>query len=159
MFCSQWNLVCSRSSLANVSQSMYFFGWVIGCWLFGWMADQIGRRKVTLFCFLGLIVCAFVSVLAPTYTIYAVSRFGLGFFISGGMTFFVLTCEIVGAGYRSVVMAVASALFAISFVVVAGTAYFLTHWRVFLLFAAASSAMFILCWGLVGCLQRMFVLL
>ena len=40
----QWELVCDRSYLSNLVQSVFMGGILAGSLLFGWVADKYGRR-------------------------------------------------------------------------------------------------------------------
>lgn len=43
---TEWDLVCRWSYQPKLSQSAYFFGMMLGCWLLGSLAERIGRKKV-----------------------------------------------------------------------------------------------------------------
>lgn len=52
----QWDLICGKSVLAQLVNSAFFVGYLIGSGVFGSMADKRGRRKTLL---LALGTCCF----------------------------------------------------------------------------------------------------
>lgn len=43
-FHKEWDLVCNREYLTNVSQTIFMFGILVGNMFFGGLADKLGRR-------------------------------------------------------------------------------------------------------------------
>ena len=41
----QWSLVCDRAYLVSLLQTTYMAGWLVGCVLYGQVADRYGRKK------------------------------------------------------------------------------------------------------------------
>ena len=79
---------------------------------------------------------ALLSGIAPSYSIYTLSRFMMGVCCLGPVSFYVLFIETVGLKYRSLIITVSSATFGIGFVFLALAAYFIPHWREMTIFTA-----------------------
>ena len=129
---AQWDLICDKSSLTNISQSMFFVGAMLGAWIWGTVADRIGRRKV----YFLTILCTFASglgySLAPTFYIFAAFRLLVAFSSAGViLSSYVLSIEITGIDYRTFAGLACGALFALSYPLMAGLAYIIPYWRVF----------------------------
>jgi hypothetical protein len=45
---TEWDLVCSREYLSNLSQTIFMLGIMVGNMFFGGLADKLGRRLKTL---------------------------------------------------------------------------------------------------------------
>jgi MFS family permease len=62
----QWDLVCDRSSLASLSKSVVFAGYLIGVLFGGILSDKFGRRPIVYFpsvlCNILALVASFVNV-------------------------------------------------------------------------------------------------
>lgn len=80
MFCPlQWRLVCGKSTLGFLTNSIMFLGWLVGNVVFGILSDKYGRRKILFLS--SSLVCwvAFASSFVPWYWLYATLRFIIGF--------------------------------------------------------------------------------
>lgn len=75
----QWRLVCGKSTLGFLTNSIMFFGWLVGNVVFGILSDKYGRRKILFLS--SSLVCwvAFASSFVPWYWLYAILRFIVGF--------------------------------------------------------------------------------
>ena len=127
----QWGLVCSKSSWTNVSQSVFFIGWLIGSWFWGTLADKLGRKKV-FFANITVIILSGLGVgLSPNYLVFVFFRF-VGATSCAGVSISsnVLAVEVVGVTARSFAGFFGSSFFSIGYVVLAILAYFIRSWRV-----------------------------
>jgi MFS family permease len=98
---SEWGLVCGEAYKAEMIQSVFMLGTLIGAPVFGNMGDTYGRKKVWIAMYLGNCIFAFLSAFSTSYYMYLVCRFIVGFFVGGGgLIVFVLTTESVGMAYR-----------------------------------------------------------
>ena len=82
-FCSyyclfQWNLVCTRAGLAELTQTFIAAGQCIGALLFSSMADRFGRKPILVFTNLCLFIVGAVTFFVPSYTIFAITRLLMG---------------------------------------------------------------------------------
>ena len=126
----QWSLVCSKESWAQMSQSVFFAGQLIGAFLWGNIADKIGRKRVL---FLTL-SCTFVSGLgyglAPSYTIFALFRLMSAISCAGViLSSYVLSVEIVGISARSYAGLAGACFFSLSYPCLALLAFCIRSWR------------------------------
>ena len=127
----QWDLICSKSSLPNLSQSAFFVGTLLGAWIWGKLTDMIGRQKA-FFISAGCVVAAGVGyALAFNFYMFVAFRVLTAINVSGFiMSSFVLTVEIVGVSARGVVGMIGPGAFGLAYSVVAAAAYFIRSWRV-----------------------------
>ncbi|KAB0802118.1 hypothetical protein PPYR_04304 [Photinus pyralis] len=99
---SQWNLVCNKSQLPHVSQTLVLLGVFIGNLVFGMIADKFGRRKPLIAAVVIQSVGSIAAAFVPWFWIFSICRFiaALG---TGGMivTSFVLLIEIIGSKWRT----------------------------------------------------------
>lgn len=128
----QWNLICDKSSLTYISQSVFFVGAVLGAWVWGTVADRIGRRKVYFLTILLTVVSGLGYSLAPNYYLFTLFRLLVAFAAGGTvLSSYVLSIEITGVDYRTFAGLACSAIFAVSYPLMAVMAYFIPNWRWF----------------------------
>lgn len=127
---TEWDLICSRSSLPSFTQSLFFLGAVVGSGVFGTLADRIGRKRTF---FIAMILTIFAQLgcyIAPSYHFFATCRFLVGMFTQGQvLSAYVLTLELLGPSKRTVVGLTLMGVFAFSFPILAVLAYYITEWR------------------------------
>ena len=86
--------------------------------------------------------------LSPNYYLFAFGRFLVGFFVPGGITMFILLCEVTGPSQRSLLAVSQAAVFGLGYGVMALIAYFVPHWRWFTAATAMMTSVFVLFSGL-----------
>ncbi|KAE8709646.1 Organic cation/carnitine transporter 1 [Hibiscus syriacus] len=99
---AEWNLICHRRFLAAIPASLFFLGTILGCAIYGRLADAwLGRKKTLLVACIFTSITSFVTSLSPNVWIYAFLRFANGFARSGaGICCLVLSSEAVGRKWR-----------------------------------------------------------
>ena len=126
----QWDLVCKRSSWTNMSQSVFFIGWLIGSWLWGTIADKIGRKKVLFINIAVIILSGLGFGLAPNYLVFVLFRFVSATSCAGvSISSNVLAVEVVGMSARSFAGFFSVSFVSVGYVVLAILAYFIHSWR------------------------------
>ena len=130
-FLSQWDLYCSQFYKVALSQSLYFFGMLLGSWFLGPLADKIGRRKVYFYASVAFFTTTLFTALSLSYTQFAICRFLIGFFSYGCLScLFVILMEVIGADYRALTGLIYSAFFAMSFPLLSVLVYIIPSWRI-----------------------------
>eukprot|EP00922_Rhytidocystis_sp_ex-Travisia-forbesii_P037784 GHVS01056288.1.p1 GENE.GHVS01056288.1~~GHVS01056288.1.p1 ORF type:complete len:524 (-),score=59.98 GHVS01056288.1:355-1926(-) len=103
---SEWDLSQCTSPWfsAEVASSIFFFGFLVGVWLFGWLSDRLGRRTAlcvaaALLQLGGLLICV-----SPSSFVYCMLRAVIGVGVGGqSIAGYVLAAELVSADYRQLV--------------------------------------------------------
>uniref|UniRef100_A0A3Q1G009 Major facilitator superfamily (MFS) profile domain-containing protein n=1 Tax=Acanthochromis polyacanthus TaxID=80966 RepID=A0A3Q1G009_9TELE len=96
----QWFLVKQQAYKVSLAGSLFFAGLLVGNVVFGPLSDKIGRRPVYLTGLFFEVIFGYVTALAPSYEVFAVSRLLVGLMNGGiGLVCFVLTQEYVGKSY------------------------------------------------------------
>ncbi|KFV13136.1 Solute carrier family 22 member 13, partial [Tauraco erythrolophus] len=140
---TEFDLVCDRKGLNDISQSIYMLGLFLGSLIFGPLSDRIGRRPVILIsvllqCLFGLGI-AFV----PHFYVYMAFRCVVGASVSGiTMTMLALATEWVGVSSRPKAVLISHCYFAVGQMLLAGLSYAIRNWR--LLEIAGSAPLFAL---------------
>lgn len=143
----QWSLICSRSSWSKLTQSAFFFGCLLGSWLWGKLADKIGRRKVFFLCLTCTLLSGVACSLAYDYYSFVLFRVGVAFSSIGTiMSSYVLSVEVVGVASRSYAGVIGSLLFGLGLPLLALMAYFIRQWRLLTLLVAVAGASLFALW-------------
>jgi len=74
----QWDLVCDREYLKDLSQTILVIGVIFGAMLFTSLSDHLGRKPVFLFTQWALVVVGVANAFVPNYNAFLVLRFCTG---------------------------------------------------------------------------------
>ncbi|ELU07976.1 hypothetical protein CAPTEDRAFT_127727 [Capitella teleta] len=127
---SEWNLICDQGYKADLVQSFYMAGFLIGSFLFGFIADSYGRRCVLYSTAFGVSLMTILSVMAPSYTVYVTLRCVTGMLSAGfGMVSFTYTSEVIGQSKRGFMAITFPVMFAVGIAMYSLIAWFFRDWR------------------------------
>lgn len=94
-------LYCATDYIPTLMTTCVMGGGVVGAFLFGHIADQIGRRSVCLFTLTGLVISDLLMMLSTVQFVYAILLFFVGLFTGAYMvTNITHLLENVGYDYR-----------------------------------------------------------
>ncbi|KAI8492349.1 hypothetical protein Bbelb_298020 [Branchiostoma belcheri] len=144
------NIVCADKWLANLAQSIFMVGVLIGSITFGDLSDRFGR-KVVLFAGIALnLVSGIATMFAPNFTAFVILRLFVGVSSLGiYIVSFVLACEIVGPSRRTLVGTVDYVFFVLGYMLEAGLAYLIRTWTHLQLAISLLSVLWIPLWCVV----------
>ncbi|GAB0094985.1 organic cation transporter protein [Sergentomyia squamirostris] len=127
---TQWNLICGSAQLANVSQTIFMLGILIGNVVFGSLADKFGRRGPLVIAVLVQLVSGVATAFAPWYWLFCLLRFITALATGGTMlTSFVLIMEIIGVKWRELLSVVYQIPFNLGHLTLPVFAYFIRDWH------------------------------
>ncbi|XP_077977749.1 organic cation transporter protein-like [Glandiceps talaboti] len=126
-----FDLVCDKDWMKQLSKSIVLLGKLVGAVLFGQLSDRVGRRPVFFFSVVFGIVVGILTAFSPTYALFACGQFLLGMAASGMyLVAFVIGIELVGISERKVSALVITGFFAFGYMILAVVAKILDgHWR------------------------------
>ncbi|KAK2873166.1 hypothetical protein QQF64_017086 [Cirrhinus molitorella] len=127
---SEWDLVCTRRPLKQMSQTIYMGGVLTGAIIFGALSDRFGRKAMLLWSYFQLAVLGTFTALSPSYVVYCTLRFLTGMAVSGVILNTVsLKVEWIPTKARTLVGTISSFFFTFGQMILAGVAYSLKDWR------------------------------
>ncbi|XP_064619912.1 organic cation transporter protein-like [Lineus longissimus] len=128
----EWELVCTRDYLKDLSQTIFVLGVMAGAIIFTTLADMFGRKPVFLGVNWCLLVVGTATAFAKDYYLFLFLRFIAGALQQGiTLSGFVLCVEIFAANQRTFAGIIVQVFWGGSMVIQAGIAYALRDWRDF----------------------------
>jgi MFS family permease len=71
----EWDLVCERKSLANMSQTIFMFGILVGNMVFGAIADKMGRRNPLVIAVIMQLIFGVSTSFVTNFWLFVIFRF------------------------------------------------------------------------------------
>uniref|UniRef100_A0A2A4KAN0 Major facilitator superfamily (MFS) profile domain-containing protein n=1 Tax=Heliothis virescens TaxID=7102 RepID=A0A2A4KAN0_HELVI len=127
---SEWDLICNRTYLASLAQSMMQIGILAGSLLFGYLSDRYGRKSVVLISLFFEVVSVAISAVVPYFWLFMICRFLIGVALGGTMLCcYVLLIELCGKSFRPYLSGLQEMPFLIAYFSLPIIAYFVREWR------------------------------
>ncbi|KAK7481091.1 hypothetical protein BaRGS_00027631 [Batillaria attramentaria] len=142
-FVSEWDLVCERAPLAQLSQTLIMAGMFAGALVLSPLADKYGRKTLHVVCHVMLFVVSIAMAFMPNYASLFVTKFFAGVFQMGYMIPWVISLlELFPTEQRALVGMGSSFMWAISIICMTPIAYVTRNysWRTMQIVLAAFSA-------------------
>ncbi|GAV03916.1 hypothetical protein RvY_14280 [Ramazzottius varieornatus] len=146
----EWDLVCTRDTYSTLALFIFTLGSVTGLMCFGAMSDYLGRKPAMFACLAVQIIFGTLSGLAPTFALWCVARFFVGFTIPSALRIpMIFAIELVRPEKRTRVGIMTTAFYSIGTILLAGLAYLLPHWRPLSLAVALPETVLLFLWHFV----------
>ena len=128
---SQYDLVCEKSKYNSMSQSVYFFGAVLGVTVSGVLSDNFGRKRVTISLMLLNTATGLACAWMPYFEAFVAARFLMAFLSLGVATCsFTWLLEFIGSSRYQTICGIAIEYFwTVGWLMLALFAYFIRDWR------------------------------
>ncbi|CAB3226709.1 unnamed protein product [Arctia plantaginis] len=127
---TEWNLICERTSLASLAQSILQVGILVGSFILGQISDRYGRKLVVLISLFFEVVFVAVSAAVPEFWMFVVCRFLIGTMVGGTMLCcYVLVIELCGKSFRPYMSGLSEVSLILSYITLPIIAYFVREWR------------------------------
>nr|XP_056713108.1 solute carrier family 22 member 13-like [Euleptes europaea] len=147
---TEFNLVCERKYLGDISQSIFMAGILIGALVFGFLSDRIGSKSTILLTLLLKGSFGVGAAFAPNLYVYIALRFVVGSAFAGiCISMAALASEWVGVSYRAIAIIIPQCFHAVGQMALAGLAYGIRDWRRYQIVGSAPAfCLFFYVWAL-----------
>jgi len=127
---TEFQLICDKSYLNQVANSMFFIGAFFGTIVIGWISESFGRKPVMFFCLAIVSFIASLSAFADSFWYFILARSLSGFFLSGiAVSLYVIASEVIGFSYRTISDIFIWNYFSLGLMLLTMKAYLLKNWR------------------------------
>ncbi|XP_013173246.1 PREDICTED: organic cation transporter protein-like [Papilio xuthus] len=127
---STWDLICGRTQLASLAQSMLQVGILAGSLLYGYSSDRYGRKIATCLAFTTTVIFVIISAVVPEIWMFLVCRFLIGTGVGGTMLCsYILVIELSGKSFRAYLTGLFEISYLTGYLVHPIIAYYVREWR------------------------------
>ncbi|XP_072391461.1 organic cation transporter protein-like isoform X1 [Diabrotica undecimpunctata] len=128
----EWDLVCSKSYLLSLTQTLTMLGILVGNMLFGFLSDKFGRKLPLVLAVALQGLSGLGAAFSPWFALFLILKF-LSAVATGGtmITSFVLIMEIIGTEWRTVLGILYQIPFNLGHLLMPLFSYYLRNWRHF----------------------------
>ncbi|XP_059200691.1 solute carrier family 22 member 13-like [Centropristis striata] len=142
---TDFDLVCDRENLVRVAQSLFMVGVLAGSFIFGPLAESLGRKRTNQISAVLLFIFTVATAFCPNVYVYMAFLFMVG--VGGGgyrVNSMLLVTEWVGPSKRSWGACMTQIIGATGQCILAGLMYFIRRWRLAQLIMAAPFAVLVI---------------
>ncbi|CAE1288020.1 SLC22A4_5 [Acanthosepion pharaonis] len=140
---SQWDLVCQRAGLAELSQTIYILGQLIGSLFMPIQMEYFGRRPIHIICNILILPLNILCAYSPFFWLFTITRFFNGVLIQG---YLISTCTVITemfpASKRNLMTGLSSLIFSFTILIFELTVYLVRYksWHVLVICCACFSS-------------------
>ncbi|XP_048203684.1 solute carrier family 22 member 7 [Perognathus longimembris pacificus] len=133
---TEWDLVCERKGLSQVTSTCFFVGVLLGAVLFGYLSDRFGRRRLLLAAYASSLLLSLASAASVSFAMFVITRTLTGSALAG-FTIIVLPLELewLDVEHRVVAGVLSSIFWTVGVLLLALVGYLIRDWRWLLLAA------------------------
>ena len=133
-----FDIYCESSWLIYMTSSIFYLGKLVGAFVFGWMADTYGRKRI-LFPTLALaLLTELAAIVTPNLWLFLMFRFFCGMFIAGLFnTLLLMVSEFVSTRYRPLATSILWMFWIVGLCLLPLQAYFIRDWKILFLVCSA----------------------
>ncbi|XP_058806024.1 carcinine transporter isoform X2 [Phymastichus coffea] len=143
----EFNLVCEYKIYPTLGLVALNAGGPIGVYMFGNLNDRFGRRLSFFACLAILIIGAVLTAVAIDFWSWAATRAVVGLTIPAVYQIpFIISLELVGPNYRSLVTVLTCMFYTIGLCMLAGVTYFIQEWRILSLVTSLPFTIYFFYW-------------
>ncbi|XP_035252436.1 solute carrier family 22 member 13 [Anguilla anguilla] len=127
---SEFDLVCDKVNFVGVAQTVFMAGILFGSFIFGPLAESLGRKRAVQIPVVLMAISSVGSALSPNFYVYLAVQFIVGVSYGGyRVNCIILATEWIGMTKRTYPSALCQVFGGIGQSVLAGIAYFIRDWR------------------------------
>ncbi|XP_059468322.1 organic cation transporter protein-like [Neocloeon triangulifer] len=143
----EWDLVCDKSWMRSMADTVFMLGILIGAILFGHLSDKYGRKPIFFFSLVLQVVGGVTAGFAPEYYTFIFARLCIGISTSGVyLVAYIIGMEMVSPSKRIYAGVIMNYFFTAGYILTAFAAYFIKDWRTLQITLSLPGLAFFLYW-------------
>ncbi|XP_030836202.1 organic cation transporter protein-like [Strongylocentrotus purpuratus] len=141
---TDFDLVCGMDDQTQITQSVFYGGFLAGSIINGTLADIVGRWWMLMVLMFVRLISGIAIAFSPNWWVFTVLRFFQGYAaISLFIIAFIVGTEFVGPSKRKITGIIYGIPFALGYVCLAGIAYLVPYWRTLELICVSPALIYI----------------
>ncbi|XP_074650489.1 solute carrier family 22 member 6-B-like isoform X2 [Tubulanus polymorphus] len=127
---TQWDLVCDKAYIAELTMSLFIIGTFIGFMIFGPLLDKFGRRRIYFISQVAVLLAGIATAFSVNVVLYCVCRTITGILSVGvSQSAFLSSCEMIPSTVRAKYNQYQYIWASASMLILGGLAYSLPNWK------------------------------
>lgn len=144
---TEWDLVCDRSYLVDLSSTVHMIGCVFGCLFLMPLGDKFGRRPVLFICLVSITILSIALAFSNFIWLFISLRFFIGALnMAISLISYCMISELLPSTHRTLPVIGASLIWSLGIMILALAGYLIKDWKILQIVISLPNLIVILLW-------------